>query len=176
MGSGDQRLRALGETERGEMNNSATITASEGGRNGGIIRPLGIAEIGRAAGEGVRAHRRPDGIGQIRAGFHHDDHVAGPVDGEPKPIRQHAKAGTAGLHLRVPQHGRKTGIGGEGTPARGPRQVIDGRIGVTGEHRRIATGGVALEIDSRQAGALENASVPMLVTLLGIVTLVRLAG
>jgi len=34
-----------------------------------IIRPLGIAEIGRAAGEGVGSQRRPRGIGQIRANF-----------------------------------------------------------------------------------------------------------
>src|ERR1039458_3517564 len=70
---------------------------------GGIIRPLGIAEIGRAAGEGVGSHWRPNGVSQVRAGFHHDDQVASAGDVEPKPVRPQAKAGTAGLHLRVPQ-------------------------------------------------------------------------
>ena len=110
---------------------------------GGIIRPLGIAEIGRAAGEGVGSHRRPDGIGQVRAGFHHDDQVAGPGDGEPEPIRPHAEAGIAGLHQRVPQRGRTTAK--RRAPARGPRQVIDGRIVVTVEHSRTKAGGVTLE-------------------------------
>jgi len=41
----------------------------------GIIRPPGIAEIGRAAGEGVGTHRRPGGIGQVPAGFHHHDQI-----------------------------------------------------------------------------------------------------
>ena len=48
-----------------------------------------------------------------------------------------------------------------GVPARGPRQVIDGRIVVTVEHIRITkAGGVALEIDSRQAGAVSERIVP----------------
>ena len=79
------------------------------------------------------------------------------------------------LRLRIPQHGRNTDIVGEVTPARGPRQVIDGRIVVTGEHRRISAGGVTLEIDSLSGWCSPlNACCPMLVTLSGIVTLVRL--
>ena len=131
---------------------------AEAVETGGIIRPLGIAEIGRAAGEGVGSHRRPGGIGQVRAGFHHDDHVAGPGDDEPKLIRPHAKAGIAGLHLRLPQRGRTTAK--RRAPARGPRQVIDGRIVVTVEHIRTNAGGVTLEIDSRQAGAASERLVP----------------
>src|SRR5208282_575802 len=65
----------------------------------GIIRPLGIAEIGRAAGESVGSHRRPGGIDQIRAGLHHNDQVAGPGDGEPELIRLYAEV----LRLRIPQ-------------------------------------------------------------------------
>ena len=55
---------------------------AEAVETGGIIRPLGIAEIGRAAGEGVGSHRSPDGIGQIRGGFHDDDQAVGSGDGE----------------------------------------------------------------------------------------------
>src|SRR5437763_17114055 len=67
---------------------------------GGIIRPLRVAEIGRAAGERVGGHRRPDGMAQVRAGFHHHDPAAGPGDVESKLIRLHAEARIAGLHLR----------------------------------------------------------------------------
>ena len=69
---------------------------------GGVVRPVGIAEIGRAAGEGDGLQRRPDGIGQVRAGFHYDYKAVGGGDVEPKSIRLNAKAGTTGLHLRVP--------------------------------------------------------------------------
>ncbi len=78
----------------------------------GIIRPLWIAEIRRAIGadesvERVGPNRSPDGIGQVRAGFHHNDQVAAAGDVKPKPIRPHAKAGIA-LRSRVPQHRRWT--------------------------------------------------------------------
>ena len=38
-----------------------------------MIRPLRIGEIGGAAGEGVGSHRGPDGILQVRGGFHDDE-------------------------------------------------------------------------------------------------------
>jgi len=38
------------------------LRCEEAIETGGIIRPLGIAEIGCAAGEHVCAHRGPDGI------------------------------------------------------------------------------------------------------------------
>jgi len=90
-------------------------------------------------------------MGQVRAGFHHDDQIAGPGDVEPKPVRLHANAGDAGLRLRFPQQRRTTAK--RRAPADGPSQVIDGRIVGTGEHRRTNAGGVALEIDSCEAGA-----------------------
>ena len=159
-----------------------------------MIRPLRIAEIGRAASQGVRSHGSPGGIGQVRGGFHHDDEIVGAGDGEPKPIRPHAEAGIAGLHQGVPQHGRTTGK--RRPPARGSRQVIDGCIVGTGKYNWTNAGSVTLEIDSRQvgagkkrpeldagdavadrdagqAGAELNACSPMLVTLLGILMLVR---
>ena len=51
----------------------------------GIIRPIGVAEIGRSAGEGVGCQRRPDGIDQVRAGFSHDDR------GEEKDASSHKR-------------------------------------------------------------------------------------
>src|ERR1035441_9339043 len=59
----------------------------------GIIHPLGIAEIGGAASERVRAHRSPSVAGRIRAGFHHDGGVRCPEDDEAEPVGLHAKAG-----------------------------------------------------------------------------------
>lgn len=67
----------------------------------GIFRPLAIAEMTRAADEGAGSHRDPNGEGQIRASFHHDDRVAGFGGDESKRIPPHAEAGAAGLHLRV---------------------------------------------------------------------------
>ena len=58
--------------------------------------------------------------------------LAVPGDGEAEPIGPHAEAGVAGLDLRVPQRGRTTAKGR--APARGARQVIDGRIVGTVEH------------------------------------------
>ena len=133
---------------------------------GGIIRPLGVAEIGRAAGEGVGCHRRPNRMGQVRAGFQHDDEVAGPGDGEPKPIRPHTEVGAAGLRLRVPQHGRNTFVisgtpkGVKAGPARDPRQVIDGRRVIILERTRANAGGVTPEVNSSQASAVGERLVP----------------
>src|SRR5205085_2538183 len=85
--------------------------------------------------------------------FHHHDPAAGPGDVESKLIRLHAEARIAGLHLRQPQRGRTTAKGR--APARGSRQVIDSRIGVTVEHIETNKAwGVALEMDSCQAGAV----------------------
>src|ERR1039458_7516494 len=71
-----------------------------------IIGPLGIAEIGRAGGEGVGCHRRPGRVGEIGASFDHDGHAAGPVDVKPELIGPNAETGIAGLNLRWPQRGR----------------------------------------------------------------------
>ena len=86
---------------------------------GGIIRPLGIAEIGRAAGEGVGSHRRPDGVGEVRAGFHYDRSVVGPVDVESKLVGSHAEAGVAdeprvGLQKLYGVEAAATAVGGAG--------------------------------------------------------------
>jgi len=121
---------------------------------GRIIRPLGITEIGRAGGESVGFHRRPDGIDYVCASFHHDDQPVEAGDSEPKLIRPHAEAGIAGLALRVPQHGRTTAK--RWPPARGPGQVIDGHIIVTVERSRPNAWGVTFEIDSRQAVAVRE--------------------
>ena len=88
----------------------------------GSIRPMRIAEVGGAAGEGVGAHGRPDGSGQVRGCINHDDPAVGPGDVESKLIQLHAEAGIAGLHLRPPQRGRTTGQ--RRPPAAGLWQVI----------------------------------------------------
>ena len=122
-----------------------------------IICPLRIAKIGGAAGQRVGMHRRPGVIGRGRAGFDYDDPVAGTSYGKPKPVRTYAEARTAGLHLRVPQHGRTPAK--RRVPPRGPRQVIDGCNRVTGEQvRRIRSkaGGVALEVGCRQVIATQE--------------------
>ena len=61
-----------------------------------IIRPLGIAEIGPATGEGVGMHRRPGVIGQVRAGLYDDGDVRCPRDVEAKPVGFDAEVRTGG--------------------------------------------------------------------------------
>ena len=43
--------------------NTSVLWRAEAVKTSGVVRPLGIAEIGRAAGEDVRAHRRPSVVG-----------------------------------------------------------------------------------------------------------------
>jgi len=137
-----------------KMEKSGQAEAVVAGR---VIRPLGIAEIERTVGERDGLNRSPNRPGQIGAGFHHDCKIGCAGDVEPKLIALHAKAGIACLDQRVPQDRRETGIGGEGTPAGGSRQIID-RHWVTVE--RIAAelivnsgGSVAPAIDVGQAAA-----------------------
>jgi len=73
------------------------IMASGGDSNERIIRTLRIAKIGRAAGKRVGSHWKPHGIGQVRAGFHHNDLIAGPGEVEAELIHLHANAGRADL-------------------------------------------------------------------------------
>jgi len=131
------------------------LRRAEAVETSGIIRPLGIAEIGRTAREGVGSHRSPGGIGQVRAGFHHEDPIAGPSNVEPKPIRPHAKAGIAGFDHRLPKRGRTTAK--RAAPACGSRQVIDSRVGGIEEYpiRKNKTGEAVVtpKIHSLQAGA-----------------------
>ncbi len=55
----------------------------------GKIRPLRIAEIKRAVGDRVEQEWNPNGIGQIRAGFHNDRNIRRPGDGETELIALH---------------------------------------------------------------------------------------
>jgi subtilisin family serine protease len=48
----------------------------------GIIRPLWIAKIGRAARQSVGSHRSPIRRFQVRAALHHNDHASRTGDGE----------------------------------------------------------------------------------------------
>jgi hypothetical protein len=63
-----------------EVGDGVPLRGAEAVEAAGIICPLRITEIGRAGREGVGLHRLPDGIGKIRAGFHHDRLPTGPVD------------------------------------------------------------------------------------------------
>src|ERR1017187_7272939 len=108
---------------------------AEAVKTSGIIRPLRIVEIVRAAGQGVGAHRNPDRMGQIRGGFHHDGNVRCPGDGETKPAGLHAEPGAVVKDLRVRKEPWRGRIAVEKrAPARGARQVIDSRVVVAGEN------------------------------------------
>ena len=58
-----------------------------------IIRPLRVAEIIRAAAQGIRGRRNPDGIDQVRAGLHDHGDVRGPGNGETELVVLDAKGG-----------------------------------------------------------------------------------
>lgn len=123
---------------------------------GRIIRPLRIAEIKGAAGQGVCGQWGPGGIDEAGAGFDHDGKVVRGSDVEAEAVGFHAEPGTGGQHLRVPQHGWTTTE--DRSPARGPWQVIDRRgvegVSVTAEHPETRAGGITLEIDAGQAEAV----------------------
>ena len=58
-----------------------------------MIRPVGIGEVDRAAGEGVSLQRRPNGICQVRAGFDLNRCIRCPGDDETESVGSDAKAG-----------------------------------------------------------------------------------
>ena len=116
-----------------------------------MIRPLRIAEVGRAIGERVGAHRRPDGLGQVRAGFYHDHPSVCPSDVESNLIRPHTETGIARLELRLPKRGGTTAKGR--APAGGSRQIKDGRNIVALENERTNAGSVSFEIARFHVGA-----------------------
>ena len=68
-----------------------------------VIRPMRIAEIKRATGEGVGLEGSPDWIGQVSAGFHYNGQIARSGDVESELIGPHAEAAVTGLNLRIPQ-------------------------------------------------------------------------
>ena len=65
---------------------------------GGIIRPVRIAEKGPAARLCVSRYGGPNGVGEVRARFDHDDQIAGPSDVEAEVVGANTKAGAAGLN------------------------------------------------------------------------------
>ena len=125
-----------------------------------MIRPLRIAEIGGAAGEGIGSHGEPGGVGQVRARLNHDADIGCAGDGEPESTGPHAKGWAAGLDLRVPEHGwtaRK-----RRTPAGGSGQVIHDRkfVGRPRGDGRINRGSVASEVYSPKVGTPIERQVP----------------
>ena len=143
-----QRCRAYGAGAPGCPYHQPRSQRAQAIETGGMIRPLRIAEVGRAIGERVGSHRRPDGLGKIRAGFYHDNPAARPVDAEPELIRPHSEAGVVGLDQRLPKRGRTSS--NRRTPARGARQVIDSCGVVTVECTQINGRSVSLEINPAQ--------------------------
>ena len=82
-GQRQQRRRQQAGLKQVGFHDFAVLGRAETVEAGGIIGPLRVAEIRRAADEIVRAHRKPDWIGKIGAGFHHDGLASGcPGDGE----------------------------------------------------------------------------------------------
>ena len=113
----------------------------------------------------------PHGLSKICAGFYDDIEIGCPQDCEIERVGLRSKAGTAVDHLRFPQRRRTTVK--DGIPAIGTRQIIDCCVIVREKHKRTITGGVALEIRSFEADAESERESPMLVTLAPIVRLVR---
>ena len=66
-----------------------------------MIRPLGIAEIGRAIGKDVGLQWIPGAAGQVCAGFDNDRDVRCPRDNETEPVGLRAKAQAAVQDQRV---------------------------------------------------------------------------
>jgi len=127
---------------------------------GGIICPLGIGEIGRAAGEGQTLDPRPSGFVQVRAGFHHYGTVRCPGNDESEPVGLDAKVGAVAEDQGLRKHPECCGASSKGYPAtRSARQVIDGRRAAV-EHVQTKARGVALKIHSSQAGAPGEHIVP----------------
>src|SRR5262245_45416002 len=119
----------------------------------------GIAEIVRAAHERIGGQRRPDGIGQIGAGFHDDREVRGPGNGETESVAPDAEvvvAIRAGQNQRRGQIPQRRGSAVKVRfPAARSRQIIDGGSSVAIEYTGIIVRGwsITLEIDGRQVDA-----------------------
>ncbi len=112
----------------------------------GIIRPLRIVEVQRITGERVGLDGIPNGVGQIRAGFHHDHLPAGPVDIEPElicqtDIVQRTNASTrTGLNatMRMGKRHRKARVTTESRWGRGRRGNSVGVASPLGSHTKFA--------------------------------------
>ena len=92
-------------------------------------------------------------MGKVRADIHHDGDVSCPGDDEAKPVGSDSKAGTEVQDHRVwqpPDHSRE---GKRRAPARGPWQVIRGRLVAAVKRTVTNAGGVAGEIHCRQVRA-----------------------
>lgn len=120
----------------------------------GVIRPLRIAEIGRAACEHVGLNGLPHWAGKIGAGLHNDDQFADAGDVEPELMILHAEARTAGLCLRVPCRPAIK----QRAPTGGARLVIDSSRVIPCENRCIIgwRWRVAIKINPGEAGTVSE--------------------
>src|SRR6266498_3126258 len=125
-----------------------------------MICPLGITEVERAVRESAVLQRNPSARGQVRGGFHQDGNVGGTRDVETETVAAHAKAGIAGLRLRIPQKCRT--VRESGAPARGAGTVEDGNKGGAIEQRAlfVPIRLIPFEIQTRQAGAAIECPLP----------------
>ena len=62
-----------------------------------VVRLQGFAKIGQTACERESLDRNPNGVRQIRAGFHHDGNIESTRDVKPKLIALHSKIGGVSL-------------------------------------------------------------------------------
>ena len=90
------------------------LRRTEAVETAGIVRPPGIAEIERATGERVGLQRKPGGIGQVRAGLHHNNHVCSADDGEPELVRPRIKVAVIKKDNRAITHGHGIEAGSRG--------------------------------------------------------------
>ena len=126
-----------------------------------VVGPLGIAEVGPTHLEWVRCHGGPVGMGEVRADVQHHIGISGSRHDEAEAVGLHTKVGTTGQDQRLrkrPSCCRTTAE--RRNPARGARQVVDGRRGrkilllfnapVIEDMRTNTGGGVSPEVDARQ--------------------------
>ncbi len=135
------------------------------------IHPVRISEIEQAVGQVKTLQGDPVGVSQVRSGFDHDGDVCGPRDVEAESAGSNPKARIAGLHQRIPEQSRATG--NRIAPTGRAGKIIDGGAGVI-ERRRTEARSVAWKKTPARLLQELNAKNPRLVTVAGIVTLVRL--
>src|SRR5215831_317890 len=123
-------------------------------KTGGIIRPVGIAEVDGAVGEAEALQWNPGGVGQVCGGLDHERDFRCPGDVEPES----GWPDVAALHQRIPQSGWATVKGR--APVGGVGEVKDGRVVITSERFGTEARSVSFEKGTYQAGAVIKRSVP----------------
>src|ERR1044071_8067367 len=92
-----------------------------------MIYPLRIAEIKQTIRERALVHRNPRPSCKVAARFNYQRDVCCPRNIKSKLVLSHSETSVCGLHLRIPQYSRTSGIGRP--PSTGSGEVIDYCIG-----------------------------------------------